>query len=423
MNVEYIISTGGYMDKAVFENRCSGTEEMEICGYPDAESLKNAIIRNEKDHFSVSPLDHSGFRNSFAWKISEDMGLGFNLGNTLDAVAHGKPEFCGVLSEMAWRNPLTTVDMIKAIRQAGFKTLRLPVTWNNHVDEKDKVDPEWMKRVKEITLWCIEEGLYVILNTHHDIREGFLLPDDGHFERAAEFMKNIWTQIAEAFGDITNEKLLFESMNEIRIPGAPFEWTPDYDDEKCIEAMENVNRLNQIFLDTVRSSGGQNRERILVIPGYSTSTEGVCWEGFKLPKDAEEGRLIVAAHIYSPAHFAFYLKEGANITCFDIDDPASTLPIDERLGKLYRSFVSRGVPVNIDEFGTVDKDNDRDRVNCLAYTLAKASELSIRTCYWDNGIFKAYGNGMAIFDRRRLCFPDMSPVKAMLQGISMYEGC
>ncbi len=391
---------------------------------PGIGELREAVFKNEKEKGSVSPdASLKSKEKSFAEKMSNDMGLGFNLGNTLDAVARpGNTDHAGVLSETAWFNPLTTREMIKAIKKGGFKTLRLPVTWHNHVSgEDDIVDPAWMKRVKEIVGWALEEDMYVILNTHHDIFEGFFLPDNDHIERSLVFMKNIWTQIAEEFKDVTGDRLLFESLNEIRVPRASFEWTPDYDDEKCCEAMENINKLNQLFVDVVRASGGKNSDRVLVIPGYSTSTEGVYWDGFKLPEDTMTGRQIVAAHIYSPAHFAFYLKEGANYTEFDMFSPESTLPIDERLGKLYNKFVSKGIPVNIDEFGTVDKDNDGERVKCLAYTLAKASELGIRTCYWDNGVFKGYGNGMAIFDRKNLCFPDMGPIDSMLNGMRAFE--
>ena len=373
------------------------------------------ILKESEEHYFGCK------KQSPAEIMSAAMGLGFNLGNSFDAIARPGSELTGIDSELAWFNPRTTKEMITAIGKAGFKTLRLPVSWHNHITgENDAIDPKWMARIREVVEWCIEEDLYVILNTHHDIREGFLMPNAAHIDRALEFMGNVWKQIADAMGDITADRLLFESMNEIRIPKAAYEWTPDYDEPACCEAMENVNRLNQVFLDTVRASGGENAERCLVIPGYSTSTEGVCWDGFRLPVDRTPGRLIVAAHMYSPAHFAFYLKEGANITEFDEHSPASTDPIDERLTKLYNKFVSNGIPVNVDEFGTVDKNNDADRVRCLGYTLKKASELKIRGCYWDNGVFSAYGNGMAIFDRKKLIFPDPAPVEAMLRGMAEY---
>ncbi len=385
---------------------------------PAPDELKEAVL-NGKDDASYS-FNKEG--SSIAATISDKMGLGFNLGNTFDSVVRPGSEITGLEIETAWFNPKTTKEMISAIRKGGFKTMRLPVSWHNHVSgEKDTVDPAWMERIKEVVSWCLDEDMYVILNTHHDIFPGFLYPDNANIDRALVFMKNIWEQISEAFKDYSEEMLLFESMNEIRVFKASFEWTPDYNDPDCISAMENVNRLNRIFFDTVRASGGKNAERCLVIPGYSTSTEGACWDGFVLPTDPAEGRLFVSAHIYSPAHFAFHLKEGANITSFDINSKECTDPIDERFNKLYDRFVSKGIPVTVNEFGTVDKDNDPERIKCLAYTLAKATRLGIRCCYWDNGVFKRYGDGMAIFDRLSLSFPHTEPVGAMLNGIRAFE--
>ncbi|MCR5329970.1 MAG: cellulase family glycosylhydrolase [Lachnospiraceae bacterium] len=406
-------------------------------GVPEVDELRAAVLKNSEPDLtgsdpsvlctvdagsSVQAGTGEQSTPTPAQIMAADMGLGFNLGNSFDAVAHPGSHLKGVDSELAWFNPKTTKEMIAAIKKEGFKTLRLPVSWHNHVTgPEDTIDPAWMARIREVVDWCIAEDLYVILNTHHDIHEGFLLPDNAHIARSEEFMHNVWKQIAREMSDVSSNRLLFESMNEIRVPHAAYEWTPDYNDPECCDAMENVNRLNRVFLDTVRASGGENAERILVIPGYSTSTEGACWDGFRLPEDTVPGRLIVAAHIYSPAHFTFYLKEGANITEFDLNSRESTDPVDERLMKLYNRFVANGIPVNIDEFGTVDKNNDADRIRCLAYTLAKATQLHIRCCYWDNGVFISYGNGMAVFDRNRCIFPNPEPVEAMLRGIRAFE--
>ncbi|MCR4618946.1 MAG: glycoside hydrolase family 5 protein [Lachnospiraceae bacterium] len=388
---------------------------------PTATELKEAVLKG-----SIKPLHYGKDFNPFskmtaAQQISLDMGLGFNLGNTFDSVVPADSVFKGVEIETAWHNPKTTKEMIKGLKAGGFKTIRIPVSWRNHVESSfDIVDPAWMARVKEVVSWCLDEDFYVILNTHHDICPGFIYPDDENIDRAVDFMKNIWRRISEEFIDFSAEKLLYESMNEIRVFKAPFEWTPDYDNEDCVKAMKNTNRLNQIFVDTVRKSGGKNAERCLIIPGYSTSTEGVCWDGFELPDDPAYGKMFVAAHMYSPAHFAFFLKEGANLLTFDINDPASTDPIDERLTKLYDNFISKGIPVALDEFGTVDKENDPERVKCLAYTLAKATQLKINCCYWDNGVFFRYGDGMAIFDREKASFPRTEPLDAMLEGMKAF---
>lgn len=383
----------------------------------DKEKLREAVL---KDGETFSGWGEGP--KTFAQKISDDMGLGFNLGNSFDAIPRKGSDLSGLETELAWSNPHTTRDMIKAIKGFGFKTLRLPVSWHIHVSGRnDEVDSAWMNRIKEVACWCMDEDMYVILNTHHDICEGFLLPDDANIERSLAFMKNIWAQVSESFKGFPADKLLFESMNEIRVPHAAYEWTPDLGDKGCVSAMENINRLNQVFVQTVRSSGGNNFERCLVIPGYATSTEGVCWDGFKLPIDKAAGRLMVAVHMYSPAHFVFYLEHGANDTTFDIGDTASTDPIDERLYKNYEKFIKNGIPVSLNEFGTVDKNNDAERVKCLEYTVAKATSLGIRLCYWDNGQHKGYGNAMAVFDRRDLKLYDKEAVAGMLLALNEFE--
>ena len=384
---------------------------------PTMEELKKALS------LTGGSADKRGFPadETKAQRIAEDMGLGFNLGNTFDAVPHPDSGLKGGQTETAWGNPYTTRDMIKKLRESGFKTMRLPVTWHPHVSGSgDVIDKDWMARIREVVEWCLDEDMYVILNTHHDILEGFLLPDNDHIERSKEFMKNVWAQISEAFADVTAERLVFESLNEIRVPRTSYEWTPDYSNPDCLDAMRNINDLNDIFVKTVRACGGENEDRCIVLPGYSTSMEGVCWEGFRLPEDIAPGLLMVSAHVYSPAHFTFYLKEGINLTTFDLESEESVKPIDDRLEKLYDCFVAKGIPVLLDEFGTVDKDNDADRLKCIVYTVAKASQLGIRCCYWDNGVYKRYGDGMAVFDRENLELYDEGPVEGMLAAVNMF---
>ena len=350
-----------------------------------------------------------------AQRMSDAMGVGFNIGNSLDCSVRPGSNIKGLDIETAWGNIKITRQMIKAIHEGGFKTMRVPVTWHDHVSgPDDKIDPEWLDRVREVVGWCLDEGMFVQLNTHHDVFKNFLEPDDEGFPRAAEYLENVWIQIAEAFKDVSADRLLFESMNEVRVWGASYEWTPDLEDPDCLHAMENINRLNQIFVNTVRKSGGCNADRFLIIPGYSTSTEGCCWDGFRLPEDTVKDRMLVAAHVYSPAHFAFKLDGGEDMTTFDPKDPKSAGPIDERHEKLYEKFVKNGIPVTINEFGAGDKDNDADRARCFAYTMAKAKSLGIQCCYWDNGKIKEYGDGMAIFDRKTCTFIKKEMLDALM---------
>ena len=354
--------------------------------------------------------------DSEAQRLADAMGLGINLGNTLDCVSREEHGFQGLDMEMAWGNPKTTRQMITAIREGGFKTMRLPVSWHKHVSgTDDRIDPAWLDRVREIVDWCMDEEMFVQLNTHHDVFTNFLEPDDAGYPRAAEYLENVWSQLADAFKDVPGDRLLFEPMNEVRVWGASYEWTPDLNNPDCIRAMENINRLNEVFVRTVRRSGGENPGRFLIIPGYATCTEGVCWDGFKLPDDDVKDRLLVAVHVYSPAHFTFLLKDGENLRTFDPDDRKFTDPIDERHEKLYEKFIKNGIPVTLNEFAVVDKDNDPERAKCLAYTVAKANSLGIQCCYWDNGRLSLIGDAMAIFDRSTCRFVKKEMLDALLQ--------
>ncbi len=211
-----------------FEDRMNEYLNIEM-KVPTAEELREAVESGTIKPSSVVPPHKAFSKRTMAQRICEDMGLGFNLGNTFDAVVRDDSVFKGLDIETAWHNPKTTREMIKALRKGGFKTMRLPVSWHNHVNGRDDiVSQAWMKRIKEVVTWCLEEDMYVILNTHHDILPGFLYPDAENMARSCEFMKNIWVQIAETFRDFPADKLLFESMNEVRV-FTNFEWTPDYE--------------------------------------------------------------------------------------------------------------------------------------------------------------------------------------------------
>lgn len=356
--------------------------------------------------------------DSKAQQLNYAMGLGVNIGNSLDSTMGGRHGITGLDLETAWGNPKITRQFVTALRKAGFKTVRLPVSWHDHVSgEDDKIEEDWLARVREITEWCLEEGMFVQLNTHHDIFKGFLVPDDEGFPRAKEYLVNVWRQLSEEFKDVSGEKLLFESMNEIRMRETSYEWSPDYNNPDCVRAMENINKLNEAFVNTVRSTGGENAGRYLIIPGYSTSTEGVCWDGFRLPDDPAEGKLLVSAHVYSPAHFTFRLQEGTDQITFDPDDEASTGPLHERLGKLYEKFVTNGIPVTVNEFGATAKDNDPERVKYLGYMVAKAGSFGIQCCYWDNGRKDGPGEGMGIIDRNTGVFFHKEMLDAMLVNL------
>ena len=334
-----------------------------------------------------------------AMEFVRDMKIGWNLGNTFDA--YSDKVFENELdSETCWVSVATTEDMIDDIKEAGFQTMRLPVTWHGHLtDDNYTISEVWLNRVQEVVDYAINNDMYVILNIHHDNSEEFMYPDSKHMEQSTKYISSIWTQLAEKFSDY-DEHLIFESMNEPRLVGSTYEWWLDGSKEECKDAVACINSLNQTFVDTVRATGGKNRNRYLMVPGYCASPDGALNAGFVLPTDAEgvEDRLIVSVHAYTPYNFAL---ETGGISHFDSEENSSTRDIVTFMDKLYHKFISQGIPVVIGEFGARDKGlNTQDRIDYATYYIAAARARGITCAWWDNNAFSGNGENFGLYYRR-----------------------
>ena len=349
-----------------------------------------------------------------AMALAKGMKCGWNLGNTFDAYDGYTRHSKGTGMEKSWVGAVTTEELIAAVKEAGFNAIRIPVSWHNHVDENDLIDAEWIGRVREVAGWALDRGMYVIVNVHHDNDVGWFYPDEAHYERSAAYLTAVWTQMAEAFADC-GDHLILESMNEPRLVGTDWEWSWNRTSKECLEAADCINRLNQLFVDTVRASGGKNANRWLAVPAYCAAPWYAVEDAFSLPEDPA-GRLIVAAHAYTPYNFA--LNTGSADNTFDLGtDKDKKSEIATFLNALYKRFVANGVPVIMDEFGALDKnDNLQDRVNFTAYYVVSASARGITCFWWDNHNFSGQGERFGLIDRRTCewVYPDI--VQAIMEN-------
>lgn len=362
---------------------------------------------------NVSYIRQYEIPDNAAMEFVKGMGAGWNLGNTFDATDDNWGNRDELMMEKAWVGVLTTREMIQKIHAAGFQTLRLPVSWHNHVNEETfEISEKWLARVQEVVDYAIEEGMYVILNTHHDVDKKFYYPSGEHYEVSEKYIKAVWTQLAERFRDY-DHKLIFESMNEPRLKGHEYEWWLNPESKDCLDAVDCINRLNQLFVDIVRASGGNNAERYLMVPGYAASADGALSEYHKLPVDSADNRIIVSVHAYTP--YAFALQDGGDTT-FELTNPAQTGEIIRFVSNLYKKYVSAGIPVVIGEYGARAKgDNLQSRVNFAAFYVCVASSRNIPTVWWDNHAFKGNGELFGIFDRRNLEFRSPEIVEAIMK--------
>ena len=340
-----------------------------------------------------------------ALQMVRDMKVGWNLGNTFDAID------CNWLTnkldyESGWVGVKTSEALIDALKEAGFRTVRVPVSWHNHVDANYVIDADWLDRVQEVVTWIYDRGMYVIINIHHD--EEQFLPSKAHYDESARYVESIWRQLAARFVDY-DEHLIMESLNEPRLVGTSYEWNWNRNSKECKEAAEIINRFNKLFVDTIRASGGNNATRYLSVPAYAGSPWSAADEAFQLPNDTVENRIIVEAHAYTPYNFA--LNTGSTDHTFDLEkDGSKKNEIDQFLNKMYNRFISKGIPVMMDEFGALEKSkNTQDRVNFAAYYVAAASARGITCVWWDNHVFTGNGERFGLIKRLSMewVYPDI----------------
>ena len=339
------------------------------------------------------------------------LGFGWNLGNTMDAT---DDHFYGddLNLEGYWCKVKTRKEMFEALRDKGFSTVRIPVSWHNHVSGDDfAVNPAWMDRVQQLVDWALECDLHVIVNIHHDNSKDFFYPDAEHFDASLKYLSAIWSQMAERFRDY-DDRLILESMNEPRLVGTDHEWWFERGNAECMEAADCINRFNQAFVDIVRASGGNNATRYLMVPGYTASPANTDAEFFTLPNDSADNRIIVSAHAYLPYSFALDIKGGSH---FSIKNLQQTSDIGTALNGLYERFISRGIPVVMGEFGALNKQNLQDRVDLTAYYVASASARGIPCVWWDNNEFNGSGENFGLLDRRTLEWPFPEIVDAAMK--------
>ena len=347
-----------------------------------------------------------------AMAFVQDMKIGWNLGNTFDANfdSYNGDE---MRIESAWCGVKTTEKMIEAIHAAGFNTLRLPVSWHNHVSGEDfTISDQWLARVEEVAGWALSRGMYVILNIHHDVYPEYMYPSLEHYETAERYVTSIWSQLAARF-EKYDHHLIFESMNEPRLRGTDIEWHFSAGDARGMESAECINRLNQAFVDTVRASGGNNAERYLMVPGYCAAPGFACADYFRLPEDQADNRIIVSVHAYTPYSFALDMKGTDSFSAYGA---SSKREIANFMNDLFKKFIANGIPVVIGEFGAMEKNgNLQDRVDFAALYIASASARGMACCWWDNNLFRGNGERFGLFDRKNLEWPHPELVDALMK--------
>lgn len=332
------------------------------------------------DSSQMSALNSVEFANQF--------GLGWNLGNSLEAIG----------GETAWRNPKTTQQLIDSIKAAGFNSVRIPVAWSKFTDRDNyTIDPAWMSRVEEVINYVLKTGMYAIVNEHWD--GGWLQPTFAKQEYANKRLASIWKQIAIHFRNY-NDHLIFAGTNEVMVEGNYGEPTKEY--------YTVQNGFNQLFVNTVRSTGGRNAYRYLAVQGFNTNIDHTI-KYFEKPKDVVKDRLMVEVHYYDPYDFTLNTKSTVYVWGKDAEGSQSWANesfADGQFQKMKTHFVDNNIAVLIGEYAAQARLNLGENNNAIhakyrqyytKYITHSILSHGLIPFYWDNGYLS--NNASGIFNR------------------------
>ena len=306
-------------------------------------------------------------------EMSKQMSPGWNLGNTLEALP----------DETSWGNPRATQELMNAVKAAGFKSVRIPVSWVAHADSDDTIGRRWMARVTEVVNYARNAGLYVVLNEHWD--GGWLEPTAAKQAEAGARLAKLWTQIAENFKDY-DDYLLFAGTNEVGVKG---EYGPP-----TAENAATQNSFNQTFVNAVRATGGNNAKRVLVVQGYNTNIDATVANAV-VPADTAANHLMMEVHYYDP--YDFTINEKSHIWQWGAlaTDPTATETwaneayADAQFEKMKTHFIDKGVAVILGEYSAMMRaeyeGQERQRVYWDIYITKSAYKHGLVPVYWDNG--------------------------------------
>jgi endoglucanase len=279
------------------------------------------------------------------------MGIGYNLANLFDCYSTSEEIKTPDEQITLWGNSAPNKQLFIFLKKSGFKTIRFPITWMHFMDDSGKVNPLWMSRVKEVVKWIIDANMYCIIDIHNDAIEGNWLSKG---IASKNKYKYLWEQIANEFKDFDDEYLLFEALNvgDYKIDG-------NYD-------YKTLYDLTQTFVDSVRNSGGKNKERLLVLAGADKDIDLTCSTDYIIPKDPSN-KLAISVHYYFPSTFT--LESDRNPWSYTVGSEVHIIPPLTKWGdeghyndmikhfdNLKRFYIDKGIPVIITEVGVVTEE-------------------------------------------------------------------
>lgn len=341
-------------------------------------------------------------------RFVDKMGVGWNLGNTLESNLVGYPDndygnnivkelafesrelFCEVRNHQDIYRGKTTLNTIRTVYDKGFRTVRIPVSWSNHMDTEGKINKVWMDRVQEVVDYVMEfDDMFAIINIMDTPNINAYGLDDGSYDKTMNLLENVWTQVAETFADYDG-RLIFENLNEPLHSVKKWELSPLEAPDIYDECNRNLMSANQSFVNIVRAQGSEyNANRFLTVSAYGNIGYYVYDETinnisqFSLPTDSAQDKLLVNIHSYHPNAFSY----GNESDWSEEADQQSDSGIAAQMSAIGKNLVQKGIGVVMSEWGSVYKDiagREDVRIRHAAYYMECATKNGICAIVWDN---------------------------------------
>jgi len=325
----------------------------------------DVVIPTDMDQNDDPDISIPGtIRDMSSSDLVAEMGVGWNLGNSLDVESTDKTD---------WGNPLPSQQIIDRVYTMGFRTLRVPVTWSYHQQSTAPytIDQDYMTQVQETVNYGISKGMHVIVNIHHD--NTWIRPTNADAAQVKPRIASLWTQLANTFKSY-GDKLIFESLNENRLLNSPEEWSGGTEEGRTV-----LNEYHLEALNAIRATGGNNTGRHIMISTYAASTVPVAMDGLVIPND--DPRTIISLHTYFP--WPFCGPEDSLATWGSDEDKAQ---LEQEFDRIYQKWVvEEGRPIILGEWGAVDKSNLSVREDYYEFYVSESTERGLLPVVWDDG--------------------------------------
>ena len=395
---------GGESENAGNSSGAESVNETSLPGESDSESKEGESVGTTDP--STKPAND--YSETSSVEFVGHMGLGWNLGNAFENNLSGYPDseygnsivkelgfdsremFCEVRNQQDIYRGAVTPSTIKAVYDKGFRSIRIPVSWSNHMGENGIIHKVWLGRIREVVDYIFEyDDMFAILNIMDTPNIGAYYLDDIHYEKTKSLVINVWEQLSETFKDY-DERLIFENLNEPLHSKLGWSMSPQSNRAEYKECIKNINEFNQLYVDIVRGQGSEcNARRFLSVGGYG-NTGYLTYDAainaiaaFRMPEDKTEDRLLMNIHAYVPNGFSFG-RDSSWDEASDESDPSGIKAMFTAIGNAY---TKKGVGVIVSEWGSVYKNQrgyESYRKKHAAYFVKNATENGVCVMVWDN---------------------------------------